>query len=156
DARDQLRAAIGRDAVVVSESFALRFRTQPGDVIELPTPTGDLPFYVAAVFFDYSNSRGLVVMDRRTYARHFPAIRPSRLSIYVRPGSDAEMVNERLAQVVGTQYQLVFSTNAAVRNEVMHIFDSTFTITYALELIAIVVAVLGVIATLMTLILERR
>src|SRR5262249_9600278 len=34
--------------------------------------------------------------------------------------------------------------------------DSTFSITYALELIAIVVAILGVASTLLTLVLERR
>jgi len=38
----------------------------------------------------------------------------------------------------------------------MRIFDSTFVITQALELIAIVVAALGVISTLITLILERQ
>jgi putative ABC transport system permease protein len=39
---------------------------------------------------------------------------------------------------------------------VLRIFDSTFAITYALELIAIAVAMLGVAATLLTLVLERR
>ncbi len=38
----------------------------------------------------------------------------------------------------------------------LRVFDSTFTITYALEIIAIVVAVLGVGATLLTLVVERR
>jgi putative ABC transport system permease protein len=47
-------------------------------------------------------------------------------------------------------------TNRALRAEVLRIFDSTFAITYALELIAILVAVLGVAATLLTLVLERR
>ena len=38
----------------------------------------------------------------------------------------------------------------------LRIFDSTFAITYALEVIAIVVAILGVAGTLLTLMLERR
>ena len=38
----------------------------------------------------------------------------------------------------------------------LRIFDSTFAITYALEVIAIVVAMLGVAGTLLTLVLERR
>ena len=38
----------------------------------------------------------------------------------------------------------------------MRIFDSTFAITYALEVIAIAVAMLGVAGTLLTLVLERR
>ena len=38
----------------------------------------------------------------------------------------------------------------------MRIFDATFAITYALEAIAIFVAIMGVAATLLTLVLERR
>ena len=38
----------------------------------------------------------------------------------------------------------------------LRIFDATFAITYALQAIAIVVAILGVAATLLTLVLERR
>jgi putative ABC transport system permease protein len=43
-----------------------------------------------------------------------------------------------------------------VRSEVMKIFDQTFTITYALLGVAIIVAVLGIINTLSALILERK
>ena len=47
-------------------------------------------------------------------------------------------------------------TNRALRTEVLRVFDSTFAITYALEIVAVVVAMLGVTATLLTLVLERR
>jgi putative ABC transport system permease protein len=156
NASERLRRAIGQDAVTVSESFALRFGKQPGDVIELPTPRGFRPFTISAVFYDYSHNRGLVVMDRATYGRYFPAARPNSLSIYLRPDAEVEDVRQRLATVVGERYQVVFNTNLALREEVLRIFDSTFAITYALELIAIVVASLGVLSTLMTLIVERR
>lgn len=156
DAFAQIRAAIGRDAVTISESFALRFGKGPGDRIELPTPLGLRPFEVLAVFYDYSSNRGVAVMDRATYLRYFPMARPSSLSIYLKPGANAETVRSRLARDVGSGYQLLFNTNQALRTEALRIFDSTFAITYALELIAIVVASLGVMATLMTLILERR
>jgi putative ABC transport system permease protein len=51
---------------------------------------------------------------------------------------------------------LFIHTNSSLRAEVMRIFDATFAITYALEAIAIFVAIMGVAATLLTLILERR
>ncbi len=156
DAYDQLRRGIGRDVVSVSESFALRFGKGPGDVVELPTPLGLRPFEVIAVFYDYSSNHGVAVMDRTTYFRYFPAARPSSLSIYLQPGANPEEVRSRLASAVGSRYLVVFNTNRGLREEALRIFDSTFAITYALELIAIAVAGLGVMATLMTLILERR
>lgn len=156
DVYAQLRRGIGRDVVSVSESFALRFGKAPGDMVELPTPLGLRPFEIIAVFYDYSSNHGVAVMDRTTYLRYFPTARPSSLSIYLQPGANPEEVRSRLAGAVGSRYQLVFNTNLALREEALRIFDSTFAITYALELIAIVVASLGVMATLMTLILERR
>ncbi|HET9531100.1 MAG TPA: ABC transporter permease, partial [Blastocatellia bacterium] len=153
---DLLRQAIGEDAIVISESFALRFDRQPGDTVELPTSAGLHPFRVAAVYYDYSSNRGTAVMDRTTYERHFKRAGPASLSIYLNAAASEEEVRESLARKVGREFQLVFTTNSAVRREVVRIFDSTFSITYALEIIAIVVAGLGVVSTLLTLILERR
>jgi putative ABC transport system permease protein len=156
DARVQARRAIGQDVVTVSESFALRFKKNSGDRIQLPTPRGPQSFTIAAVFYDYSNNRGVVVMDHSTHARYFPPTPPSSLSLYVQPGADANTVRDRLSQSLSGRFRLVLSTNGGLRGEAMRIFDSTFVITQALELIAIVVAALGVISTLITLILERQ
>lgn len=156
DALGAVRDAIDDDAVVVSESFSLRFNKQPGDTVELPTRAGPRTFKVAAVYYDYSSNRGSAVMDRATYARHFLERAPSSLSIYLKPDADPAETRERLAHEIGGRYRLIFTTNGAIREEVVRIFNSTFRITYALELIAIVVAGLGVISTLITLILERR
>jgi putative ABC transport system permease protein len=50
---------------------------------------------------------------------------------------------------------MAVNTNGALRAEVLRIFDRTFAITWALELVAVTVAVLGIVATLVTLIVER-
>jgi putative ABC transport system permease protein len=156
NARERIENAIGRDAVTVNESFSIRYKKRAGDTVELSTATGVRLFEIVAIFYDYSNSRGVAVMDRSVFARYFPNARSGSLSIYLQPGADAGEVNERLTREVGSRYQIFFITNGGVRREVMKIFDSTFAITYALELIAIAVAGLGVISTLITLILERR
>ena len=48
------------------------------------------------------------------------------------------------------------TTNGTLRATVLEIFDSTFAITWALEAIAVAVAMFGIAATLLTLVLERR
>ena len=156
NARDRIREAIGRDFVTVNESFSLRYKKRVGDLIELPTATGAHQFEIVAVYYDYSSSRGWVVMDQTTLQRHFPHARPTSLSLYLQPGADASEVSDRLYSAVGGRSQILFATNNVLRREVMRIFDSTFAITYALEAIAIVIAAMGVISTLITLILDRR
>jgi putative ABC transport system permease protein len=152
---ESLRMAVGQDAVVVSESFSLKHSVRAGGQVTLATPAGPRRYRVAAVYYDYSNDRGVVVMDRHTFEKHFGPLAPTSLSLYLQPGASAEAVRTELLESLGTHYRTFIYTNAALRSEVLRIFDSTFTITYALEVIAISVAILGVASTLLTLILER-
>jgi putative ABC transport system permease protein len=156
DARTAMRTAIGQDAVVASESFTIKHRASVGDEVSLPTSAGTVPFRIVAVYYDYSNDRGVLVMDRRTFERHYGRLPASGLSVYLKQGVDPERARERILAAVGEAHQVLINTNKSLRTEVLRIFDSTFAITYALELIAIIVAILGVSGTLLTLILERE
>jgi putative ABC transport system permease protein len=156
DGRRAMAEAVGRNAVVVSESFAIREGLDAGDSIVLATSTGPVRFDVAAVYYDYSNDRGVVVMDRESMQRHYGELRPASLSVYLRPGADPERARETLAGALGAnKHQVFIHTNGSLRRQVLRVFDRTFAITYALEAIAILVAILGVAGTMLTLVLER-
>jgi putative ABC transport system permease protein len=156
DGRAALLRAIGRDAVIVSEAFANRYRTAPGDTLQLATAHGDKPFEVTGVYYDYAADRGVIAMDRQTFVRHFGDQAPTSVAAYLREDADPEQVRREILEGLDEGHRAFIYTNRALRAEVLRIFDSTFAITYALELIAIVVAMLGVAATLLTLVLERR
>ena len=151
-----MRGGIGTDAGVVSETFSLKYAVDVDETIELDTPRGVRRFRVAAVYFDYSSDRGLVVMDVATFERHYGVLRPTGLTVYLETGADPNMVREELLAELAPDHRLLINTNASLRAEVMRIFDATFAVTYALEAIAIFVAIMGVAATLLTLVLERR
>lgn len=155
DGASALRGAMDREAVLVSESFAIRYGKSVGDTVVLPTPRGDATFEIVAVYYDYSSDRGVVVMDRPVFARYWGEQRPTSMTIYLAEGSSPERVREEILASLGESYRVFVYTNSALRGEVLRIFDSTFAITYALEAIAIFVAILGVASTLLTLILER-
>ena len=156
DARERLRAAIGKDEVIVSEPFSMRYGKRDGDRIEIPTPHGPRPFRIAAVYYDYASDRGVVVMDRATFARHFGELAPSGVAAYLRDGADPERVRTEMLDLLDEGHRAFIYSNRTLRTEILNVFDSTFAITYALELIAIAVAMLGVAGTLLTLVLERR
>ena len=151
-----LAEAIGEAAVVVSESFALKFDVAVGDNITLPTGRGDVPFRVTGVYYDYSTDRGLVVMDHQTFAQYYDDRRPSGLTAYLTEGSDPDRVRAEILAALGPEQAVFINTNASLRQQVLRVFDSTFAVTYALEAIAIFVSMFGVAATLLTLALERR
>ncbi|MCC7031576.1 MAG: ABC transporter permease [Acidobacteria bacterium] len=156
DGREALRRAIGTESVVVSEAFANKYGTRPGDTLTLQTPQGARPFAVAAVYYDYAVDRGVIVMDRGTFRRYFGDLTPSGLAAYLKPGFEPERVRSEILSGLDEGHRAFIYTNRDLRAEVLRIFDSTFAITYALEIIAIVVAMLGVAATLLTLVLERQ
>ncbi len=156
DGRSAVRAAIGQDAAVVSESFALRHRKTVGDAVVLNTPRGQRAFRVAAVYYDYSSDQGIVALDRSTFRKYYGDQPPRSLAVYLNEGLDPERVRSEILAGLPPQSRVFVHTNASLKTEVLRIFDNTFTITYALEIIAVAVAILGVAATLITLILDRK
>ncbi len=95
-------------------------------------------------------------MDRGTFNRYYGDLPPTGLAAYLKPGADPEQVRTEILAGMDEGHRAFIYTNRTLRAEVLRVFDSTFAITYALELIAIVVAMLGVAGTLLTLVLERR
>lgn len=156
DGREAMRAAIGQNALVASESFSLKYHVTPGDTLSLPTARGIVPFRVAAVYYDYSGDRGVLMLDRHTFERYYDDSAVNGVSIYLEKGVDAEQAREHLLTSIGESHQVFINTNQSLRAEVLRIFDSTFAITYALEIVAILVAILGVSGTLLTRVLERE
>jgi putative ABC transport system permease protein len=156
DGRGALRQAMAGEPVIVSEAFANKYGTRPGDVLTLDTPLGPHEFPVAAVYYDYAVERGVIVMDHRTMTKYFGEMAPSGLAAYLRPGADPERVRAEILESLDEGHRAFIYTNSALRAEVLRIFDSTFAITYALEIIAVIVAMLGVAATLITLVVERQ
>jgi putative ABC transport system permease protein len=155
-AEEAARGAIGTEQAVVSEAFAIRYRKAAGDAVELSTAQGRHAFRIAAIYYDYSSDRGTIVLDRPAFVRWFGDRRPSGLSVYLRSGVPADRVREDLARALGPERRMMVNTNGTLRTEVLRIFDRTFAITWALEVVAVSVAVMGIVATLVTLIVERR
>lgn len=156
DGREALRRAIGTDSVIVSEVFANKYGSTPGDRLTLQTSVGARAFTVVAVYYDYAVDRGVIVMDRPTFVRYFGDLPPSGIAAYLRTGAEPEVVRAEILDRLDEGHRAFIYTNRDLRNEVLRVFDSTFAITYALEIIAVVVAMLGVAATLLTLVVERR
>ena len=144
------------NGVVVSEVLASALGVRVGDQLPLMTPAGARRFPVMGVFYDYATDGGKVVMDRELYARTWQDESVTVIPVYTTPGVDAGAVRRRIEDTLGQEGHLVVIGNAELKQEILAIFDRTFTITYALELIAVVVALLGIVNTLLTAVLERQ
>ncbi|HEY3351109.1 MAG TPA: ABC transporter permease [Thermoanaerobaculia bacterium] len=159
DGRDPRRVfagALANGEAMVSEPYAEKFRVKTGDTVELPGPDGPVRVRVAGVYTDYSNDRGTVTLDRAHFRRIWPLSGATTMSVVLAPGVSPEEGARRIEAAVRGRFALRVRTNATLRKLVLQIFDRTFSVTYALEAVAIAVAVLGVFNTLTALVLERR
>jgi len=160
DSSEQLNRAAEIGGLLVSEVLANRLGVQEGSILEIMTPNGVRPFPIVAVFYDYSTDGGKLLMDRALYQSLWHDELVTVFPVYLRERASLDRVRDRITEQLsiatnGGLPPLVIS-NTELRKEILEIFDRTFLLTYVLEAIAVVIAMLGIVNTLITSVLERR
>jgi putative ABC transport system permease protein len=151
-----LRQFAAGQAILVTESFSLRHHVKAGDRIKLNTPQGAKEFLTAGVFYDYSSDWGMILLEKKLFQSLWNDETLHSAGIYLKEGVSQETFKEIIRERYSKPYRLFVVSHRELRKEVLKIFDQTFAITYALEFIAIIVAILGIINSLNALIIERQ
>jgi putative ABC transport system permease protein len=146
--------AVREGAVIVSESFAVRFGIGAGGTVALEGRAGEESLPVEAVFTDYTTEHGLVMMDRSTYERLFEDRETDTLGIFF--GTIAPEGLEETIAAVAADRGLPSWTRQEFVDRVLVVFDSTFALTRAMRALAIIIALFGISGALLTLFMERR
>jgi putative ABC transport system permease protein len=145
-----------QDSVIVSENFSYRFAVRRGDRVTLPTSEGPRSFRVAGVSIDYSSDQGTVLMYWGTFRKYWTERVVDSIGVFVRPGASLEAVAAEIKQRFGRSHRLFLFSNQAFKEEIYQLIDQSFVITYALEIIAIAVGIMGIATALYTSVLERQ
>jgi len=138
---------------LVSESFADRFHRHRGEQIRLLTPDGEKILTIAGVYTDYASERGILAVERTTVQRWFHDDSVTHVSVTLRPGVASNEVRQRWAEAYPG---LIFFENASLRKQILAVFSETFSVTYALEVIGVVVAISSLAISLASVLLDRR
>src|SRR5262249_38540825 len=139
----------------VSEPFANKHGIRAGDQLTLPLGPHNVAFTVAGVYYDYSSSQGFVLLDRSTLLKYLPGQPTTNAAVYLAPGADAATVQQAIQRKAAGMGVSV-ARNQELRQNAITLFDRTFTITYALEAVAIIVVMLGAANSLLAVVLDRR
>lgn len=152
----QVLAKLGSgDRVIVTETFANRHGLAVGDTLSLPLGGNLIDFEIVGIYYDYSSEGGAAIVDRKTMLKYLPDPSPSNLAIYLADGTDPERARAAIEQTT-TGHSVNIADHRTLRERALIVFDRTFTITYALEVIAILVAILGMAGALVALVIDRR
>ena len=142
--------------VLVAETLANMDHLRLGDVLEIPTPTKPLRLPVVGVVRDYSNQLGSIFLERKTYVRYFEDDTVDIYRVYLKRGVSATGVRAAIVDRLGNQRRLFVLLNREVRDYVLNLTNQWLGMTYLQVMVAVVVAVLGIVNTLTVSIADRR
>ena len=143
-------------AILLSEPLANRLGiSASGGTLALLTPSGWQPFPIAGIYADYASTRGTVRMSLETYRRLWNDDRLNGLALILAPGTDIDVVTTELRAQLTDFPNIQVNPSGALRESAMVVFDRTFAITAAMQLITTLVAFIGVLSSLLALQLEK-
>jgi putative ABC transport system permease protein len=145
----------GKNNIIVSEPFTYKHKVKAGDTLTLALGEARASFQIVDVYYDYASERGYILMDRDVLLKYLPDETPTNLAIFLAPNAKAVDARKEIQEVTAGHRILIFS-NRDLRTEAVRIFDRTFAITYALEAVAVIVAVMGIGGALIALVIDRR
>lgn len=141
--------------VTISENLGRRRNLHHGSSFPVITPSGEKTYKVAAVITDYTSDQGSIFMDRRVFDSQFLEDRVDSYEVYVDDPKNLEPVRQAITGQFGKKFDLYVLSNVELREEALALVQNAFKVTYAMELVAVLLALLGVINTLLAAVLDR-
>ncbi|HET9943652.1 MAG TPA: FtsX-like permease family protein, partial [Terriglobia bacterium] len=142
--------------MIISDAFQANHNLKMGDIIDLPTPSGVLSLPVVGIIRDYSDMQGSLFIDRKVYVENWkdPTVNIAR--VYVDEAENRDQVKQRIQTALQGQQHLIILSNAEIREYVFSLVERWFSMSRVQIVVAVVVAILGIVNTLTVSITDRR
>jgi putative ABC transport system permease protein len=140
----------------ISEALQDLYGYKVGDAIAVPLAGRMTPFTVAGVWRDYARLSGSIVISRETYQADTGDTAANEGSMWLKPGVEPASMEKLLRSRLNNGDAVEITTTAALHERSLQIFDRAFAITYALEVIAVIIGLTGVSFAASSTALARR
>ena len=135
-------------AIIVNEQFARRANLWVSDQVNI-NPNFSLP--IAAIVGDYGNPKGQVIINEELFSNLFPQLYPARFGI--RTDNPAELQSQIINQIGIDKNSII--DQKSLKAFSMEVFERTFLVTSALNVLTLGVASFAILMSLLTL-ADRR
>lgn len=143
-------------AIWVSELVADVYGMHPGQVVTLPVGDPLQPWTVAGIWRDYARQNGAIVIDRSEYAARTDDRLANDVALWLAPGAAPAAAARDLRAALRSDAPVEITSAAEIRSLSLAIFDRTFAITWALEIAALMIGLVGVSLAFSAQALARR
>ncbi len=147
--------ASGR-GVLVADNLASRAGIRIGDTLSLNTPSGARSFTVVRIVTDFTLDIGAITIDDARYRELWRDSLVNVLYVWAEPGSDLGDLRNGIRGVLPPGMPASILTSGQFKEGVASALDDALGLTYAVELVAILIAVIGVINFFLVEVSDRR
>jgi len=154
-ARAQAMTARG-EGVLVSQNMAYRWHLNIDDILHLETPKGELALPIVGILNYYRPERGVVFLDRSLYQRYWDDTAVDNVLIDLKPDVDRLAFKEKVFSAIGNTHQAFVYTHDEYKVWATRLVDQFFTLMYMQMLVAILIAAIGLINTMLISVAERQ
>jgi putative ABC transport system permease protein len=154
NALENARQLVARgDAVLVTTSFARQYGTRPGDMIELPSPTGLVELHVAGVSSGAPESA--VLISRERYRRSWNDSTIWTANVALHDAAAYADVERAISQQLGSKYRLTIRSTAELIDYFAGEVRQAFSLQYLLEAVTLLLIVIALGDALASGVVER-
>ncbi len=155
--KNQLEDRLREGWIFVTEIFAQKnqVKAETGSQVTLETLHGPVKFNVASIFRDFFMGGGRVIVSRDTMKQYWGYDDITALQLFLHNRTDVEPVITKIRALIpdGSLVQVV--SGESIKKSILEVFDKTFAITAALQFLIALVALTGILNSILSLLLER-
>ena len=155
---DALATLLDRGWIVVSEIFADRhhIEAKKGARVVLETQEGPVSFRIAGIFRDYFMGGGRVIVSRRVMKQFWGYDDITALQLFLKDKNDVTPVMDSIRSFYPDPASARIVSGESIKKNILDVFENTFLITSALQVLTAIVALTGILNSVMALVLERK
>ena len=144
-ADDPWGAVHSGSGILINEQLARRAPLAIGDAVEVDGET----FVISGIYGDYGNPIGQAIIDEVAFANLFPDVAPTRFGIRIDPANTSDFIENLQAETGIPKANTI--NQAGIKAFSLGVFDRTFTVTAALNVLTLAVAGFAILMSLLTL-----
>ncbi|MFL6466643.1 MAG: ABC transporter permease, partial [Pyrinomonadaceae bacterium] len=150
------RAAMTRgEGVLVSNNLSMRTNLNLGDHIRIDSPTGTLDLPIVGMFDYFRSEKGTIFIERDLYKKYWNDPRVDYVYLNVKPGTDRAAFKQKIQSNIVGEQAFVY-THEEFKAWASRLIDQFFALTYLQMVIAVLVAAIGLVNTMVISVSERR
>ena len=150
------RSAMARgEGVLISNNLGMREGLGIGDHIKIESPSGTLDLPVVGMLNYFRSEKGTIFIDRSIYEKNWNDTQSDFVFIDVKAGTDRIAFKQKLEAMITSEQAFVY-THEEFKAWASGMIDQFFSLMYLQMVIAILVAAIGLVNTMVISVAERR